>query len=230
MADTKITGLTALTAPVNSDLAVLVDVSDTTMDAAGTNKKILLADLFGAIMPWSIIPSTGEYLIWPNGSNASGQDTTVGIMYYCPLWVPKALTADRIAVKVDASGSAGAVLRLGIYTASPTTRKPDALVLDAGTVDGTSTGQKEITISQALTAGLYWLASVPQVATCGPRCFDYNSLVGPRALYTTALAVDTPTQFVYRESSVTGALPSSATPVVNNTGSNRTPILGLRVA
>lgn len=46
MADTKITGLTALAeAPNASDLLVLVDVSDTTMDAAGTNKKITFSNL-----------------------------------------------------------------------------------------------------------------------------------------------------------------------------------------
>lgn len=230
MADTKISDLSALTAPVNSDLAVLVDVSDTTMAASGTDKKILLADLFGAIMPLSIIPSTGEYLVWPMGQHATGLDSTVGNMYYMPLWVPKALTADRIAVKVETSGSAGAVLRLGIYAASPTTRKPDSLVLDAGTVDATSTGQKEITISQALTAGLYWLACVPQVATCAPRGLAYSTLYGLRPLYTTTLSVDTPTDFTYRETGVTGALPSTTTPVVTNTASNRSPSLGLRVA
>lgn len=45
MADTKTTALTALTAPADGDLAMVVDVSDTTMDAAGTNKKITLANL-----------------------------------------------------------------------------------------------------------------------------------------------------------------------------------------
>lgn len=47
MADTKITGLTALAAaPAVGDLFVLVDVSDTTMSADGTDKKITTANLF----------------------------------------------------------------------------------------------------------------------------------------------------------------------------------------
>jgi hypothetical protein len=43
MADTKITGLAELTTGnlVDGDLFVVVDVSDTTMDAAGTDKKVL---------------------------------------------------------------------------------------------------------------------------------------------------------------------------------------------
>jgi hypothetical protein len=40
MSDTKISGLGALTAPATGDLAVLVDVSDTTMAETGTDKKI----------------------------------------------------------------------------------------------------------------------------------------------------------------------------------------------
>lgn len=49
MADTKITGLTADTAPTSSDLLVTVDVSDTTMDAAGTDKKVTVSNLSKAI-------------------------------------------------------------------------------------------------------------------------------------------------------------------------------------
>jgi hypothetical protein len=47
MADTKITGLTALTGAnsASDDLLTLVDVSDTTMDAAGTNKSITRQEL-----------------------------------------------------------------------------------------------------------------------------------------------------------------------------------------
>jgi hypothetical protein len=47
MADTKITALTALTGANSApgDLLTLVDVSDTTMDAAGTNKSITRQEL-----------------------------------------------------------------------------------------------------------------------------------------------------------------------------------------
>lgn len=45
MADTKTTGLTALTTLADGDLFMVVDVSDTTMDAAGTNKKITAANV-----------------------------------------------------------------------------------------------------------------------------------------------------------------------------------------
>lgn len=48
MADTKISGLSELAAqPAADDLAVIVDVSDTTMAATGTDKKIQYSNLMG---------------------------------------------------------------------------------------------------------------------------------------------------------------------------------------
>lgn len=45
MADTKISALSALTAVAVDDFTVIVDKSDTTMAASGTDKKISVADL-----------------------------------------------------------------------------------------------------------------------------------------------------------------------------------------
>ncbi len=45
MADTKLSNLTALTAPASGDFMEILDVSDTSMAAAGTNKKITRANL-----------------------------------------------------------------------------------------------------------------------------------------------------------------------------------------
>ena len=49
MADTKTTALAALTAPHPLDTAMLVDVSDTSMAASGTNKATALGTLLGAL-------------------------------------------------------------------------------------------------------------------------------------------------------------------------------------
>lgn len=47
MADTKISGLAALTNTnvTDDDLLVIVDVTDTSMGATGTNKKLTVAEL-----------------------------------------------------------------------------------------------------------------------------------------------------------------------------------------
>jgi hypothetical protein len=72
-------------------------------------------------------------------------------------------TIDRIGTEVlTTAGSAGvSVHRLGIW--ADNSGVPGTLLVDAGTVATDSTGLKEITISQAVTANtLYWLGIVQQ--------------------------------------------------------------------
>jgi len=80
---------------------------------------------------------------------------TLNVIYASPFAVVKTITLDRIAINVT-TAAAGATARLGIYADDGTTY-PGSLVLDAGTVDVSTTGMKTITISQELTPGLYWL-------------------------------------------------------------------------
>lgn len=61
---------------------------------------------------------------------------------------------DRIGVEVTTL-QAGSTIRLGIYNDAG--GLPTTLVVDAGTVDSSTTGAKEATIAQTL-AGVYWLA------------------------------------------------------------------------
>lgn len=76
----------------------------------------------------------------------------------------RAGTLDRLGVEVGATG-AGSAIRLGIFSADAD-GFPGALLLDAGTVDTSgSTGFKEISISQAVTAGTYWLSYTWQGGT-----------------------------------------------------------------
>lgn len=55
---------------------------------------------------------------------------------------------------------ASSVLRFGIY--KDNAGVPGALILDAGTVSSATTGAKEVTISQSLDPGIYWLAVAMQ--------------------------------------------------------------------
>ena len=62
MADTKITDLASLTGAgsASTDLAVVVDVSDTTMAASGTDKKMTLAELATAITTHGSLATDAE--------------------------------------------------------------------------------------------------------------------------------------------------------------------------
>jgi hypothetical protein len=69
MADTKISGLTALTGAntASGDLLTIVDISDTTMAATGTNKKITLTELQGA----PVSAGTANGVLYLNGSKVA---------------------------------------------------------------------------------------------------------------------------------------------------------------
>lgn len=79
-------------------------------------------------------------------------------LYAKPFIVVRDMTFDRIAIDVTAL-DAGKNARLGIYNLG-TNLYPGTLLLDAGTVSVATTGVKSITISQALTKGIYFVAMV----------------------------------------------------------------------
>jgi hypothetical protein len=70
--------------------------------------------------------------------------------------VPTQQTFDRIAIHVTTTTVSGKI-GLGIYADNGDVY-PSSLLLDAGTVDISSTGLKEIEINVTLEKGLYWLA------------------------------------------------------------------------
>lgn len=169
---------------------------------------------------WPRKYKTGKYYITAQAPEADSTLAPVkdNVVYH-PFPVGEALTIDRITCGVQTAGTATAVVRLGIY--QDTDGMPDALLLDAGTVAGDSSGYKEITISQALTAGtLYWIAVVWQVATVGAGVLRAN-LGGAGADWVGADAANSdPRANNYQEAGVTGALPANATPAF--VGSNQT--------
>lgn len=97
MADTKITALTALTAadPAN-DVIPIVDVSDTTMAASGTTKKISVNNILSS------------------SPTASGALTVTGLVTAGSATITGDLTVDTSTLKVDSTNN-----RVGIGTASP---------------------------------------------------------------------------------------------------------------
>lgn len=93
---------------------------------------------------------------------SSSLTLTANQLWALPFYVDTTQTYTRIGVRVNGA-DAGKAIRLGIY--SDSSGVPGALVLDAGTVSTTSTGLQEITISQSLTPGWYWLAFVANTST-----------------------------------------------------------------
>lgn len=85
--------------------------------------------------------------------------------YFLPLIVSNktAVTATKINIATAATFLGTAVVRLGIY--SDDIGQPLTKVLDAGTVSCTAANTTyEVTISQSLPAGLYWMSMCMQTA------------------------------------------------------------------
>lgn len=91
------------------------------------------------------------------GVSSSGTEAvTSGQLYGQVFVVGGEETFTRIGIEVT-TGAAGNA-RLGIYNFADGV--PTTLVLDAGTVSTSSTGEQEITISETLSAGVYALCAI----------------------------------------------------------------------
>ena len=125
----------------------------------------------------------GQYML-PYGQafTTSGFAVTADRLYAIPFVAARAMTVDRIAIKVTTL-AAGKKARLGIYN-SGSDGEPSSLVLDAGEVDVSSVGVKAITISQSLTKGLYWLACVSDGTPSVQRYYAYATPYGIHSSWT----------------------------------------------
>ena len=129
-------------------------------------------------------------------------------------FVPFELTADKTVTSIGCEVTVAAAIstvRLGIYKIGPT-GIPTDLVIDAGTVDSSTTGGKEVAISQALVAGMYALAAVAQGGTPTVRTITGGGAldVGAGSL---ASSTQSNPQTGFYASSIAGALPATATVV-----------------
>lgn len=161
----------------------------------------------------------GWYLIagTPGNADSIPAEAVLHAVPLPPLTVARAF--DRISVLSTLAGSAGAVVRLGIYS-SDAGGQPDALVFDAGTVDGTQTGVLTITISQTLQPGNYWLAAAVQ-GGAGTRTKLANSGAAQSESRLVLGGNNTWNQYGqngYTRNSVSGALPSTFGTPTSTTG------------
>jgi hypothetical protein len=148
-----------------------------------------------------------EPLFNSSTTTAPGQNTLTAV----PLYIPNALTLDRIAIDCG-TGQVGGAGRIGIYS-SDSNDLPSSLVLDAGQVALTSSGIFPITISLALSPGLYWLAYASQGSGTQPSIRVISGATFPIAssLNTTApvAAGAGKNGYGHNVSNVSGSLPST---------------------
>lgn len=167
-----------------------------------------------AILSLDVYAFRSGYYYDASPGTVSTDNSTVGNLILRPMQVDKAFTADRIGVEVTSNIALGTT-RLGIYLLG-TNGYPDAKLLDAGTVDTTTNGNKEITINQAVPLGVVAPGAVNQTAAATLRCHSS----GARGVVTNS-AVAT-NQAGWLQGAQTGVLPT-------NFGGNSTTSLAPRV-
>lgn len=121
------------------------------------------------------------------------------------LFFPEPCTLSKIGLEVtSAGGDSGALVRLGIR-ADNGHGYPGTLILDAGTIDGSSATIQEIAISQAVY-GLVWItATVQGVVTTQPTVRAVSSAIN--AIAGASSNTSSPNgQFGFTQSGVTGPL------------------------
>jgi hypothetical protein len=167
----------------------------------------------------------------PNGSLGTAVISN-GILTAIPFDVDRPIRVTDMAIEVTSAGSTGSVVRLGIYYDDGTGLFPKSggagLLIDAGTVDTSTTGVKTLNLAASVgknaflnNIGRYWIATVGQGApTTNPTLRVLTSNDG--RLPQSAAGFTTPALGAQNSASATGALPgwsttygtSSAPPVV----------------
>ena len=199
----------------------------------------------GQVQGWGADPlelTQGLFPAWNNahfnplpntGSNNAAQGV-LGLMSLIRFSVLAPITVSMLAINVTTAGGGSAVFRMGIYAADKYNGRPGSLVVDAGTVSATTTGRKDLSFTQSLQPGIYYVAWVAQDWTgTRPDCrgvLDGLQVVGmPDSDYINFLTNGTATHSV-AITGVTGALPNPAGTLSTSSENRRSPMVAIRIS
>jgi len=205
--------LTDSTSSTSTTTAATPNAVKTAYDFADT--KLLK---YAAI--WQTKYRSGYWYESKNGATITTSTFTQNRVYCFPLFIQESVTIDRLGVECTTL-SASTTWRIGLYN-SDSNGLPTTVLLDAGTVDTSTTGLKSITVSQTLAAGLYFIAGVWQGGTVSPTMRTYQvtlgnwSPVASNAQQTTNYATE------YHVDGITGSLGTISTVTVGAAGVART--------
>ena len=147
------------------------------------------------------------YLTPSSGAGASGTSAyQANWLYAAPFIISKVTTIDQLGINVTTAGSASTP-RVGIY-ADDGNSYPGALVVDAGTQSGATTGAKVYTTNLPVTLdpGLYWLVYITNATAPTIRSIS-ASFVNPVMGFASTLP--TAVNLGWQVSVAFGALPAT---------------------
>lgn len=128
----------------------------------------------------------------------------------------KAATINSLAIEVTGAGTTGSLIRIAILKITNSTTYAYSLLADGGTVDGTTTGVKTVTVSAAVAAGdQIIVAAIGQGSPTTQPTIRTSTMYDPYfGVATQSTALATPLTGV-QMASVTGAVASTGTLVVS---------------
>lgn len=101
--------------------------------------------------------TSGKYYMTTGVVNGTfGWNTSFAspVIFYYPVFIPKAINVDRLAAQVFSTGTSS--FEVAIY--SDSNGVPSSRVATSGSLSGATTGLKTATVSASLTPGVWWFA------------------------------------------------------------------------
>lgn len=206
-----------------TDIAGLSPTNDDVLQRkAGAWTSRTMAQLRSDIGYTHIGNVVSGFYIFPAGSAATSTSGSISnnTLRLVPWVVRNTLTVTRMGIEVTVAGQASSTYRLGIYADSQL--YPGALVLDAGTVATDAVASPEVTVSQVLTPGVYWIGGAQQGAATTTATFRTvsTSWTAPVEIIVSSSAPASGAQaYGFAQNSVTGALPTPFTSTLSTTSS-----------
>jgi hypothetical protein len=196
-----------------ADFKTFGDAVDATVDGIDDRVDVIEA------LPIDIIPTGLSVYTRPYNTAPLGGTGTVteDVTYYTPIFLPTC-TLDRISIRTGATSPAGVnTTRLGIYRSGADFR-PSTVLLDAGTVDPNAANTNfEITISQAVTKGLYYLAFNRQASGATPPNFNrVDDGTGAGMPFASSIQTSAIWATGFSQTGVTGAFATAGTLAIEN--------------
>jgi hypothetical protein len=153
---TGLAGPTGATGSIGPTIELTDSTSSTSTTTAATPNSVKTAYDLAVLAHPLLTPISGSYYRTSTAAAQTSVASSVNTTYYTAIVFNSSVTVNRIAIHTAATFSGTASVRLGIFANS--NNKPGNLILDAGTVAPTAASTSyAITISQELSAGIYWV-------------------------------------------------------------------------